>query len=68
VRLTIAPPSQRRLTRQYGIVNIPQPYRPLRPVRSRALLFYITFILLHFIVTVWSKANTSAVVIRVTHI
>jgi hypothetical protein len=32
VRLTVLPPSVSRLSKQYGIFNISQPYRPPRPL------------------------------------
>jgi hypothetical protein len=34
------PPSMSRFSRQCGILDISQPYRPLRPVKGIALLFY----------------------------
>jgi hypothetical protein len=40
VRLTTLPPSVSRLSRQCGILNIPQSHRSPRPVTGTALLFY----------------------------
>jgi hypothetical protein len=42
VKLTASPLSVRRLSRQRGILNIPQPYRPSRPVTELVLLFFFT--------------------------
>jgi hypothetical protein len=39
VRLTTVPPSVSQLSRQCGILNVSQSYRPSRPVTGIALLF-----------------------------
>jgi hypothetical protein len=43
LRLTTLPPSESRLSRQCGIVNISQPYRSPKPVAGIALL-YVTLL------------------------
>jgi hypothetical protein len=41
IGLTILSQSVRRLSRQCGILNISQPYRPPRPVNGDSFYFYL---------------------------
>jgi hypothetical protein len=40
LELTTLPPTVSRMSRQCGILNISQPYRPPRPVTGIALLYF----------------------------
>jgi hypothetical protein len=44
VGMTTLPQSMSRLSRQCGILNISQPYRPPQPVMGIALLFLLSFL------------------------
>jgi hypothetical protein len=43
IGLTTLPPSVSQLSRQCGILNILQPYRPPRPVTEMALLYFLLY-------------------------
>jgi hypothetical protein len=45
VELTNLPPSMSRSSRQFGILNISQRYRPARPVTGIALLYFLLLLL-----------------------
>jgi hypothetical protein len=45
VRLTTLPPTVSRLSRQYGILTISQPYRPPQPIKGMAFAFFFFFAL-----------------------
>jgi hypothetical protein len=48
VRQTTQPPSESRLARQCGIIDMSQPYRPPRPVTGIALLVSVFHDMTHF--------------------
>jgi hypothetical protein len=65
VRLTTQPPSVSRLSRQCGIFNISQPHTSPRPVKGISLL---SFLLLHFKLTVESEGSFRSTVISLPYL
>jgi hypothetical protein len=58
VGLTTLLPSMSRLSGHCGILNISQPYRPPRPVKGIALLFYFTYLYIHSLSITCVLTNT----------
>jgi hypothetical protein len=61
VRMRNLAPSVNRLSRQCGILNILQPYRPPRSVTGIALLFFFALLEIHTEYRGYLKMNTSTV-------